>query len=215
MISKANHLCQGTKFNLPTITSAMGFNNTNAQLMSVPPYIAGAISSIVFSTISDHFYWRMPFVVIPFTLVAIGFSVMLGLQGDFENQLGASYTAVVIACIGIYPAMPAAASWAGNNLAPASRRAVGLALNICVGNIGGIMGSYMFFESDAPEYGIGFGLSLAFALAGLVAALAAEVAYKWGNKKKAEVSPEEIRERYTQDELLRMGDKSPLFKYTL
>lgn len=206
---------KGTKFNLPTITSAMGFSNTNAQLMSVPPYIAGAISSIAFSTLSDHFYWRMPFVVIPFTLVAIGFSVMLGLQGDFENQLGASYTAIVIACIGIYPAMPAATSWAGNNLAPASRRAVGLALNICVGNMGGIMGSYMFFDSNAPEYNIGFGLSLAFGLSGLIAALAAEAAYKWGNKKKAAMSPEEVRERYTQDQLLKMGDKSPLFKYTL
>lgn len=193
----------------------MGFESTNAQLLSAPPYIAGAISSIVFSKISDRFYWRMPFVVIPFTLVVIGFSVMLGLQGDFENRLGASYTAVVIACIGIYPAMPAATAWMGNNLAPASRRAVGLALNIAVGNTGGIMGSYMFFESDAPKYQIGFGLSLAFGLSGLVAALLAEVAYVWGNKKKAKLTPEEVRAMYTQDQLLKMGDKSPLFKYTL
>lgn len=63
----------------------------------------GAISSIVFSKISDHFNWRMPFVVIPFSLVAIGFSVMLGLQGEFEANIGAAYTAVVIACMGIYP----------------------------------------------------------------------------------------------------------------
>ena len=193
----------------------MGFENTQAQLMSVPPYIAGAISSIVFSKISDHFYWRMPFVVIPFTLVCVAFSIMLGLQGNFENELGASYTAAVIACIGIYPAMPAAASWMSNNLAPDSRRAVGLALNIAVGNIGGIMGSYMFFDSDAPKYNVGFGLSFGFAFCGLSAALLAELAFKWGNKKKARMSPDEVRARYTQDQLLKMGDKSPLFKYTL
>ena len=193
----------------------MGFSSTNAQLLSAPPYIAGAISSVIFSQISDRFYWRMPFVVIPFSLVVIAFSVMLSLQGDFENRVGAAYTAVVIACVGIYPAMPAAVAWVGNNLAPASRRAVGLALNISVGNLGGIMGSYMFFESDAPSYNIGFGLSLAFALAGLVSALAAEAAFMVGNRRKAGMSPEEVREKYTQDQLLQMGDKSPLFKYTL
>lgn len=157
----------------------------------------------------------MPFVVGPFAMIVVGFSIMLGLQGDFERQLGASYTAVIIACMGIYPSAPALIAWAGNNLAPASRRAVGLGLNISVGNLGGIMGSYLFFDSDAPEYSTGFGLSLAFCLSGLIAALIAEVAYRQGNKKKDAWSEEEVRALYTQDQLVAMGEKSPLFKYTL
>lgn len=108
--------------------------------------------------------------------------------------------------------MPAATAWAANNLAPASRRAVGLAMNIAIGNCGGIMGSYMFFDSDAPRYNTGFGLSLAWALSGIIMAFAAEAAYKWGNMKKAKFDEDEIRERYTRDELLKMGDKSPLFR---
>lgn len=140
---------------------------------------------------------------------------MLGLQGDFERQLGASYTAVIIACMGIYPAAPALIAWVGNNLAPASRRAVGLGLNISVGNAGGIMGSYLFFDSDAPEYSTGFGLSLAFCLTGLISAVIAEVAYRQGNRKKEAFSEDEVRATYTQDQLVAMGEKSPLFKYTL
>ncbi|KAJ1333223.1 MFS transporter ACS family allantoate permease [Microdochium nivale] len=205
----------GTKFNLPTITRAMGFKSTQAQLLSAPPYVMGAISAIIFSRISDRFYWRMPFVVIPFTMVTIGFGIMLGLQGSFEENIGAAYTAVIIACMGIYPAMPAASAWAANNLAPSSRRAVGLALNIAIGNCGGIMGSYMFFDSDAPRYNTGFGLSIAWAISGIIAALVAEAAYKWGNSKKGRMDEDEIRARYTEDELLRMGDRSPLFRYTL
>lgn len=96
----------GTKFNLPSIVRTMGFESTDANLMSAPPYVAGAISAIVFSHISDRFNWRMPFVVIPFTLVTIGFGMMLGLRGKFEENFGASYAACVLACIGIYPAMP-------------------------------------------------------------------------------------------------------------
>jgi hypothetical protein len=193
----------------------MGFENTEANLMSAPPYVAGAISAIAFSHVSDRFNWRMPFVVIPFTLVTIGFAIMLGLRGKFEENLGASYTACVIACLGIYPAMPAITSWVSNNLSPASRRAVGLALNISLGNCGGIMGSYMFFDSDAPVYATGFGISLGFAVSGLLVALLVEITYKTGNRKKARMTDSEIRDTYSHDELLRMGDKSPLFKYTL
>jgi hypothetical protein len=157
----------------------------------------------------------MPFVVGPFALCCNSFSVMLGLRGNFEEQIGGAYFSVVLACMGIYPSAPALIAWAGNNLAPASRRAVGLGLNICIGNAGGVMGSYMFFDSDAPQYSTGFGLSLAFGVTGLLAAVAAEVAYKMANEERAKVSEEETRARYTQDQLMAMGDRSPLFRYTL
>ena len=57
--------------------------------------------------------------------------------------------------------------------------------------------------------------SLAFGVTGLLAAVAAEVAYKMANNERAKVSEEETRARYTQDQLMAMGDRSPLFKYTL
>ena len=126
---------------------------------------------------------RMPFVVGPFALCCISFSVMLGLRGNFENQIGGTYFSVMLACMGIYPSAPALIAWVGNNLAPASRRAVGLGLNICLGNAGGVMGSYMFFDSDSPQYSTGFGLSLAFGVTGLLAAVAAEVAYMMANMR--------------------------------
>lgn len=183
--------------------------------MSAPPYVAGAIATITLAKLSDRFYWRMPFVVGPFSLCCISFSVMLGLHGNFENQIGGAYFAVVLACMGIYPAAPALIAWAGNNQAPASRRAIGVALNICVGNAGGVMGSYMFFDSDAPVYATGFGLSLAFGLTGLLTALGAELSYKVANRKRDQIPEDEVRARYTQDQLVAMGPKSPLFRYTL
>lgn len=157
----------------------------------------------------------MPFVVGPFAMCCTSFAIMLGLRGNFENQLGASYFSVVLACMGIYPSAPSLIAWAGNNLAPASRRAIGLGLNICIGNAGGIMGSYLFFDSDAPEYATGFGLSLAFAATGLIAALVAEMSYKMENNRRDKISEEETRAKYTQDQLVAMGDKSPLFRFTL
>ncbi|RYP03740.1 hypothetical protein DL764_004915 [Monosporascus ibericus] len=212
-------LCQsalsyGTKFTLPTITKAMGFSATNAQLTSAPPYVAGAISAIVFARISDRFYWRMPFVVISLTIVTIAYAILISLQGALEAKRGLAYFSVVFAVIGIYPIQAAAASWNANNIAPASRRVIGIALMNCVGNVGGIVGSFMYLESEKPKYYTGFGLSLALGGTGIVVALLLEWSYKVANARKAKIS-EEARAKYTEEELFDMGDKSPLFKHVL
>jgi MFS family permease len=193
----------------------MGFKDTNAQLMTVPPYVAGAISAVFFSTLSDRFYWRMPFVAAPLMLIIIGYAVIVGLKGDLQANIGPGFFAIILTCMGIYPTHPSTTSWTINNLAPSNRRAVGSAFNICVGNIGGIVGSYMYLDSEAPAYPTGFGLSLAFGGSALLAAVIVEVSYVYANKKNATMTEMEIRETYTDDQLLEMGDKSPLFKYTL
>ncbi|KAF7164714.1 hypothetical protein CNMCM6106_001126 [Aspergillus hiratsukae] len=213
-------LCQsacsyGIKFTMPTITKAMGFTNTNAQLMTVPPYVAGALSAICFNKLSDRFYWRMPFVAIPLTLVTVGYSIVISFHGQLKENIGPAFFAVILTCMGLYPVHPATTSWTANNLASSSSRAIGLAFNICIGNIGGIIGSYMYIESESPKYYTGFGLSLALGGSGLLVALVLELSYIHANRKKAKVSEAEIRELYTDDQLLAMGNKSPLFKYTL
>ncbi|KZL87242.1 major facilitator superfamily transporter [Colletotrichum incanum] len=212
-------LCQsalsyGIKFTLPTITKAMGFANTQAQLLSAPPYVAAAISAISFAKVSDRFFWRMPFLVTPLGIVAVGYSIILSLNGELEVKKGVAYFSVVLAVIGIYPIQAAAASWNANNIAPASRRAIGIALMNCVGNVGGIVGSFMYLESEKPKYHTGFGLSLAFGGSGLIVAILLEWSYKVANARKARIA-DEAKAKYTEEELFNMGDRSPLFKYVL
>ncbi|KAJ5517800.1 Major facilitator superfamily domain general substrate transporter [Penicillium expansum] len=207
-------LSYGTKFTLPTITKAMGFSSTNAQLTSAPPYIAGAISAIVFARLSDRFYWRMPFVCIPMIIVVVAYSIIMSLNGALEEKKGVAYFAVVLSVIGIYPIQPGAASWNANNIAPASRRAMGIALVNCVGNIGGILGSFMYIEKESPKYTTGFGLSLALGGVGFFVALFLEWTYKMGNARKERIA-DDARVNYTEEQLFDMGDKSPLFKYVL
>ncbi|KEF57115.1 uncharacterized protein A1O9_07305 [Exophiala aquamarina CBS 119918] len=207
-------LSYGTKFTLPSITKAMGFSSTNAQLTSAPPYVAAAISAIIFARLSDRFYWRMPFVVIPMGIVTIAYSVIISLHGELQAKKGVAYFSVVLAVVGIYPIQAAAASWNANNIAPSSRRAIGIALMNCVGNVGGIVGSFMYLESEKPKYYTGFGLSLAFGASGMVVAFLLEWSYKFANARKALVA-EEAKTKYTEEELFDMGDKSPLFKHVL
>ncbi|KAK5049136.1 hypothetical protein LTR84_005559 [Exophiala bonariae] len=188
--------------------------STNAQLTSAPPYVAAAISAIVFAKLSDRFYWRMPFVVIPMGIVTIAYSVIISLNGALAAKKGVAYFAIVLAVVGIYPIQAAAASWNANNIAPASRRNIGIAMMNACGNVGGIVGSYMYLESEKPKYYTGFGLSLAFGATGMVVALLLEWSFKITNARKARIA-DEARLKYTEDELFDMGDKSPLFKHVL
>lgn len=74
----------------------------------------------------------------------------------------------------------------------------------------------MYLNSKAPKYYTRFGLSLAFGASGLIVALVLEVSYAWGNAKKAKLlSEEDVKAKYSEEQLLQMGDKSPLIKYTL
>lgn len=192
----------------------MGFSDTNAQLLSAPPYVAAAISAITFARLSDRFFWRMPFVAIPMIICVVAYSVIISLNGAIAEKRGVAYFAVVLAVIGIYPIQSAAASWNANNIAPSARRAIGIALMNCVGNVGGIIGSFMYLEKEKPKYYTGFGLSLALAGFGFFVALFLEWSYKVGNANKAKVA-DEARAKYTEEELFDLGDRSPLFKYVL
>ncbi|KAL4908484.1 hypothetical protein BDW74DRAFT_166151 [Aspergillus multicolor] len=217
-------LCQsacnyGTKFTLPTLTSAMGFTSINAQLLTVPPYIAGALSAIFFSALSDRYAWRFPFIALPLLLIITGYAIILGInmhsaQG-LAAHIGPGFFALILACMGIYPTYPATASWAINNLAPSKRRAIGSAFNICMGNMGGIIGSYMYLGSEDPTYQTGFGLSLAFGVSGLLVAVLVEGSFWGANRRREGVDEGVVREGYSDEELLELGDRSPLFRYML
>lgn len=183
-----------------------------AQFLSAPPYIAGAISALACGKLSDHFNWRMPFVAIGGALILVGYSILLSLNGALATSTSAVWAAVVLAMVGIYPIQPAVQAWNANNIAPSSRRAIGVALTNSIGNLGGIAGSFMYQESQAPRYETGFGLSLAVGAYTLLMALLLEWSYVISNKRKAKV----IGNTQSHDaDLLAMGDKSPLFKHVL
>lgn len=79
----------------------------------------------------------------------------------------------------------------------------------------GITGSFIFIEKEKPKYPIGFGASLGFAAGGIVACLVLEAALWSVNEKNERLSEEEIHATWTEEELECLGDKSPLFRYTL
>ncbi|KAF0320044.1 high-affinity nicotinic acid transporter [Colletotrichum asianum] len=205
----------GMKFTMPQIIKNMGYTSSNAQLLTIPPYIVGAISASISSSLSDRFKWRMPFIVFAQVLVLISFAILFSKAENIQENIPACYFAIFLASIGFYPINPGGNAWTVNNLAGPTKRAQGIAYMICLGSIGGIVGSFIYREDESPKYPTGFGSSFAFAGLGVVACFVLEFLFWNINRKRDKFTEEEIRAKYSDDELQMMGDRSPLFRYTL
>jgi hypothetical protein len=200
---------------MPSIIRGMGFSSTQAQLLTAPPYTCGAISAVVSALMADKLVWRMPFIVASQTLLVVAFAVLFTFAEHIKQNVALCYVMVCVACVGLYPIIPGNNSWTVNNLAGAEKRAAGLGFMIMLGNSGGIPGSFIFIQSESPRYPTGFGTSLGVACGGIVAALWLEFLYWSHNKKYEFLTEQEAVATYGEEELERMGNKSPLFKYCL
>jgi MFS family permease len=99
------------KFTMPQIIRNMGYRSTNAQLLSAPPYIAGATAAVLSSLWADRRSRRMPPIVFFQALVLISMSVLFAYAPRISSNIALCYTMVMLSCIGMYPIIPACNTW--------------------------------------------------------------------------------------------------------
>lgn len=90
-----------------------------------------------------------------------------------------------------------------------------MALMIAVGNLGGAVGTNIYLVRESPHYWTGYGTSLGVIVLSLTAATFLRFKYKAINAKRDAMTPDEVHEKYTEEELQDMGDDSPFFRYTI
>jgi hypothetical protein len=150
-----------------------------------------------------------------FAIAACGFIAQLAIP--HPKWPGLTYGFLFPVAGGLYSPFIILVSWIANSLAPSSKRAIGMALLISVGNMGGIMGSNIYLDREKPKYRTGFGVSLAMCCASIVMTFFLRTVYQKENNKRdallAEHGEEAIRARYSDEEMLELGDKSPFFRY--
>ncbi|KAF1837695.1 MFS general substrate transporter [Decorospora gaudefroyi] len=202
---------------VPSVITGLGYTSANAQLLTIPIYVFAAIVTLGFAWASDLTRMRSPYIIGGYSIAICGFIAQLAIpKPDYP---GITYGFLFPVAAGLYCPFTCLVSWIGNSLAPSSKRAVGMALLISVGNMGGIMGSNIYLGREAPKYTTGFSASLAMCCAAIAMTFVLRWAYSRENRLRdemvAELGEEEIRRRYGEAELLLMGDKSPFFRYTL
>jgi hypothetical protein len=94
----------------PTIINELGYSAANAQLLSVPPFVAGAIA----------------------TVSLVGYILLYT-----SVKAGPSYAGACLAAAGTFPTVPVILAWAGANAGGDLKRGVVLAMVIGISNLGG------------------------------------------------------------------------------
>ena len=197
----------------PTIIKTLGYTSTKTQLMSVPIYIVAAICAVAQGFASDYVGLRSPFLVLNFTCMAVGYIVCLT-GNPITNGKGV-YAGIYIAAIGIYPAIPMSIVWNANNLSGTYKRAIGIAFQIGVANFSGAFVSNFYRTQDAPYFRFGHGLVLMFVGIGAIFTAILIFGYMYENSRKRAAIELGKYADLSDEDLVKMGDKSPYFAYRL
>ncbi|KAF3480806.1 high-affinity nicotinic acid transporter [Arthroderma uncinatum] len=202
---------------VPTVINDLGYTAAQAQLLTIPIYVVATMGILTFAYLSDRYQQRTPFIIAGNTIALLGFAAQLAIP--HPRYPGLTYAMLFLVAAGLYSAFTPVLCLIANNLAPSSKRAVGMAILISIGNWGGIAGSNIYRAAEKPRYPTGFGVSLAICGIAIITAFFLRFAFKRVNDQRdrliAEQGEETIRARYTAKELLDMGDLSPFFRYTL
>lgn len=134
----------------PVIILGMGYSAAITQLLSAPPVVFAVITALAISWMSDKYRKRSP---------AIVFQCLMGITGlmitAYHTNDGVRYFGLFLGQAGCQGNVPAILAYQSNNIRFQSKRAVGSALQIGFGAIGGIIASTVFFEEEAPYYRTG------------------------------------------------------------
>ncbi|KAF8472823.1 major facilitator superfamily domain-containing protein [Kalaharituber pfeilii] len=148
---------------LPSIIKELGYTSTKAQLLSVPPYAAACILTIIVGWLADRYNKRGVFNIGISLLGVLGFSILLG-----SRNIPLSYVATFLGALGIYPCISNTITWVSNNVEGVYKRGVTLGIVIGWGNLNGVMSSNVYRGQDAPHYTLGHAIVLGYLAIGLL-----------------------------------------------
>lgn len=162
----------------PVIIYGMGYTAGVANALSAPPVVFAVVIALVVSWLSDRYHKRWP---------AIVFNSCIGITGlmmtAYSTDNMVRYGGLFLGQAGCQGNIPTILAYQSNNIRMQSKRAVGSALQIGFGAIGGILGSTVFFESETPTYPTGLWITTGLQLFILTACACMSVYFRIMNGK--------------------------------
>lgn len=197
-------------FFIPSIVNGLGFNTVISQLLSSPPFIFGCISSIIIAKLSGRYKVYGPYLIFNLLISMMGY-ILLIVPSDTTSL---KYIGACIAGLGIFACIPTSLTWLTSNLAGDSKRAVGSAMMIAWGNIGGVVSGQLYRSSDAPAYKTGHSVALSLLAVAVILSIIQYYLLNRANKYKLK-DPERFLKGLNEEEVMNLGDLHPSFIYSL
>lgn len=192
---------------LPTIISALGYANVQAQLLTVPPNFLAFLCVLLGAYISDKIKMRGPMIAGGLLIAAIGYIMQLA-----SDKNGVKYAGTFFIAAGAFPCSPLITAWLSNNLAPHYVRATGLGLIVAIGNCGAFIATFTYLKGDGPDYTTGHSINLGAIGISFILTMGNIFYIKWENKARETGKRDYRLARAGGEEL---GYRHPEFRYTV
>lgn len=143
-----NTVSTALSYFLPIILqSGMGFGEGRAIILSAPPYYYAVLPVVTTSIISDRFGIRGPVITFNCLCLIVGFA-MLG----FSNQVAVRYVGTFLATGAYVSNWAALTAFYQSNICGQYKRAFTAAVVTMFNGAGGIAGSFIVRQAEAPHY---------------------------------------------------------------
>lgn len=198
---------------LPTIISNMGFTTTTSivknQLLSVPPYAAACVATLLTAYLSDRHGRRGIYNLILAPISIAGFAMLIS-----TTKPAIQYAGTFLGAIGIYATIPIIIAWIANNTEGVYKRGITLGFVIGWGNMNGIVSSNIFF--DSPRFIEGHATIIAYMTVCIFGgSLLMMTLLNRENAKRRSGKRDYLVEGLDPKEIEMLGDNRPDFIYTL
>ncbi|KAF2800959.1 MFS general substrate transporter [Melanomma pulvis-pyrius CBS 109.77] len=196
---------------LPTILLGMGYKDTKAQLMSVPPYAVAAAMTVFIGWFADRTRWRGYCNMAVSFMGCIGFVMLLA-----SSNVHVQYAGTFLGAAGIYPTVSNTLTWASNNVEGVYKRGVMVGIVVGWGNMNGVVSSNIYNPHEKPHYRSGHGTVLGYMFFCLFGgSVLMHFMLRRENALRKSGKRDHWLEGKDAEEIRMMGDVRPDFIYTL
>jgi hypothetical protein len=194
----------------PAILVQLGYTASAALVHVIPVYMVALVCSMLAAWLSDRYKQRYLACMTGVSLAIIGWSIELAQAGT----AGVRYFGLFMSLSGTYILMPVLIVWLSNNMGGNAKRSFATAFQIGFGNTSAFVSSNSFMSSQAPRYPTGFGCGLGLQVMSGIACTVMVLLLRRENKRR-DAGGRDKRLQMSEEELSKLGDDHPAFRYTL
>ena len=195
------------KFFIPTIINQMGYVASQAQVRTIPVFIVATVTCLTVAYLTDRLRHRYTFTLIGVLTATIGYVLLLCQE---QISIGVRYFSLFLIVSGGFMTQPTTIGWLSNTVSGHYKRSVASAMQIGVGNLGGVVASLVFFDYEAPLYQTGLGVSLGMMW---VSAVSCSGLYAHAIRENKKRDRGERDGRLLEPDADNLGDDHPHWRY--
>lgn len=207
-----NITVQGIAFFLPTIVRSIYPKKTivQQQLLTVPPYLFGAVVVVATCYTSWKLDRRNIFLAIGASVVIPGYAIFLS-----TTNSTARYAATFLVTSGSYAFGALTQAQSSANVVSDTARSAAIAVTVMLGNVGGLVSTWSYLPFDGPNYRIGNGLNIAANSLILITAILLALWMKQDNRRRTQQALSRLADlqQFSDKQVQDMDWKHPDFRW--